>query len=54
MCGNFNGDPNDDFTGKDKKVHRSAIDFAKSWQHGRQSACAVGVTQQEVCTILPL
>ena len=49
MCGNFNGDPNDDFKGKFGIVHTSAIEFAKSWQHGRQSACQVGVTQQEVC-----
>ena len=48
MCGNFNGDPSDDFKGKDGVLHRTAIEFAKSWQHGRQSSCQVGVTQQEV------
>ncbi|XP_067933766.1 BMP-binding endothelial regulator protein-like [Watersipora subatra] len=48
MCGNFNGDPKDDFMGKDGTLFTSAIDFAKSWQHGRQSTCQVGVTQQEV------
>ncbi|KAF6030812.1 BMPER [Bugula neritina] len=48
MCGNFNGQPSDDFIGKEKILHPTAIEFAKSWQHGRQDVCSVGVTQQEV------
>lgn len=51
MCGNFNGDPKDDFMGKDGVLYSTAIEFARSWQHGRQSTCQVGVTQQEVSVV---
>jgi len=51
MCGNFNGQPSDDFIGKEKILHPTAIEFAKSWQHGRQDVCSVGVTQQEVSSV---
>ena len=48
MCGNFNGDPEDDFIGKDKRLHENALEFAMSWQRGRQSICEVGFTQEQV------
>lgn len=48
MCGNFNGNPDDDFIGKDKQLHETALEFAMSWQRGRESICEVGFTQEQV------
>lgn len=32
MCGNFNGDPDDDFLGGDKKMHTNQDAFGQSWR----------------------
>lgn len=48
MCGNFNGNPDDDFMGKNNQIFETALEFAKSWQRGRETMCEVGITQAEV------
>ena len=32
MCGNFNGDPNDDYLGGDKILHNDPDSFGQSWR----------------------
>ena len=32
MCGNFNGDPNDDFLGGDNQNHADQEAFGLSWR----------------------
>ena len=32
LCGNWNGDRSDDFTGADGEIHTNVVDFGQSWQ----------------------
>ncbi|XP_075913412.1 IgGFc-binding protein-like [Petromyzon marinus] len=42
LCGDFNGDPGDDFAGPDGELHATAYTFGSSWQYpvaSNNSAC---------------
>jgi len=47
LCGNYNGDADDDFLGKGEKLYGNAVDFAQSWKHGKKQ-CDIGLSQNEV------
>lgn len=38
MCGNFNGDPNDDYLGGDKILHNDPDSFGQSWRVDRSNS----------------
>ena len=41
LCGNFNGDPADDFVGKRGGSYVSGQDFGSSWRVGGLRACSI-------------
>ena len=41
LCGNFNGDPVDDFVGKRGGSYVSGQDFGTSWRVGGLRACSI-------------
>ena len=41
LCGNFNGDENDDFQGKDKQTYHDVQHFGNSWRVGGFRACSI-------------
>ncbi|KAG8182111.1 hypothetical protein JTE90_018382 [Oedothorax gibbosus] len=41
MCGNYNGDPQDDFKAKNGKIVATAGDFGNSWRVGKMKKCVM-------------
>ena len=39
MCGNFNGDPNDDFRSAKTNQNVNLEEFTESWRLGDQAQC---------------
>jgi len=36
LCGNYNGDAKDDFTGRGSVLYRNAVEFGNSWERGKR------------------
>lgn len=47
LCGNYNGDPNDDMTGRNGIVYYNEREFGETWRTGSQSACRNRLTLQK-------
>lgn len=46
LCGNYNGNADDDMRGRDQKVYKSSEEFGDTWRVGSRAACAI-VDKQE-------
>ncbi|XP_052079121.1 BMP-binding endothelial regulator protein-like [Mytilus californianus] len=46
LCGNYNGNADDDMRGRDQKVYKNSEEFGDTWRVGSRAACAI-VDKQE-------
>lgn len=41
LCGNYNGNDEDDMRGRDQKLYKNSEEFGDTWRVGSKSACAI-------------
>ena len=41
LCGNYNGDADDDMRGRDQMMYKNSEEFGDTWRVGSKAACAI-------------